>query len=48
MLLHIYIQYTADFAKTHAEKFGYKHMLIIDNDKAGGALDEVKKNKVAE
>ena len=46
--------YTADFAKTHVEKLGYKHMLIINNDKASGALDEaifcprVKKNKVAE
>ncbi|APC91596.1 MULTISPECIES: M14 family zinc carboxypeptidase [Francisella] len=32
--------YTAEFAKETAEKFGYKDMLIIDNDKAGGALDE--------
>lgn len=32
--------YTAEFAKETAEKFGYKHTLVIDNDQAGGALDE--------
>ncbi|AIT08723.1 hypothetical protein LO80_01185 [Candidatus Francisella endociliophora] len=32
--------YTAEFAKKSAEKFGYKHTLVIDNDKADGALDE--------
>ncbi|MBK2258792.1 M14 family zinc carboxypeptidase [Francisella philomiragia] len=32
--------YTADFAKEIAESFGYKDMLIINNDKAGGSLDE--------
>lgn len=32
--------YTAEFAKETAEKFGYKHTLVIDNDKAVGALDE--------
>ncbi|AXA33959.1 M14 family zinc carboxypeptidase [Francisella adeliensis] len=32
--------YTAEFAKKMAEKFGYKHTLVIDNNKAEGALDE--------
>jgi hypothetical protein len=32
--------YTAEFAKETAEKFGYRHTLVIDNDKADGALDE--------
>ena len=31
--------YTPEFAKKDAEKFGYKHTLVIGNE-AGGALDE--------